>query len=70
MLAVLYNCFIEDELFLTDIIISQTFYNEKLMSIIRTLITGIGNSHKNETADNFLPGYFNENIESITIKQF
>ena len=34
----------------------QTFYNEKLMSIIRTLITGIGNSHKNETADNYLPG--------------
>jgi len=35
-----------------DAILSLTFYNEKLMSIIRTLITGIGN-HKNELSDSY-----------------
>eukprot|EP00116_Pleurobrachia_bachei_P011389 sb/3471651/ len=39
-----------------DAILSLTFYNEKLMRIIRTLITGIGN-HRNEApAENCLPG--------------
>lgn len=37
-----------------DAILSLTFYNEKLMSIIRTLITGIGNNTKNESADNYV----------------
>ncbi|XP_063691794.1 calcium-activated potassium channel subunit alpha-1-like isoform X7 [Bolinopsis microptera] len=45
-----------------DAILSLTFYNEKLMSIIRTLITGIGNSHKNETADNYLPENSEEDV--------
>jgi len=35
-----------------DAILSLTFYNEKLMSIIRTLITGVGN-HKNDSSDSF-----------------
>lgn len=35
-----------------DAILSLTFYNEKLMSIIRTLITGIGN-HKYDSQDSF-----------------